>query len=410
VLILVFAIPLLAIFSQCQYFTAAPPDQRGELYAGSSTCIKCHKDVYTDYLHTAHFNTTRLANEHSISGSFKPGSNVFAFNKDLKVVMEKRDSGWYQVAYLKGKVISAQRFDITFGGVKAETYLYWKGNQLYQLPMSYFKALHNWTNSPGYNTSYVDFNRPIGTRCFECHSSYIKELPQQTHSLQRDINFDKTSLILGIDCERCHGPALNHVNYQTAYPEEKKAKYITTYASLSRVQKIDMCAVCHSGNSGTMLRSTFAFKPGDDLAKFKVVELFQTDNNPDKLDVHGNQSQLLQSSKCFMMSKMDCITCHNVHTNDRQQIAMYSQKCMGCHTMANHNFCPEAPKLGAVIKTNCIDCHMPAKPSNVIAVGTSLSPGMAVPYLVRTHRIAIYADAAQAVINKLKNNNQLPVN
>jgi len=406
-LIIIFIVPLVFIFSQCLTINKDKPDPRGDIFAGSSTCIKCHKDVYDNYLHTAHFSTTRLADIHSIGGSFSPHDNTFYFSKDLKVVMEKRADGLYQVTYSKGKQINAERFDITFGGVKAESYLYWKGNQMYQLPMSYFRSL-GWTNSPGFDSTYANYTRMIGRRCFECHSSYIKDLPVETqglHSLDAE-NFDKNSLILGIDCERCHGPSANHVNYQTAFPEEKKAKYIATYASLSRAQKINMCAVCHSGNKNLILRTTFVFKPGDDLANFVENPPYQKPVDSAKLDVHANQSQLLASSKCFINSNMDCATCHNVHQNERGNLAMYSQKCMSCHTTANHNFCPMAPKLGAAIKNNCIDCHMPARSSNIITVETE-GKGKEVPYLVRTHHIAVYTDASQKIINYLKNNNKL---
>jgi hypothetical protein len=406
-LLLVFLIPLVIISSQCLTSNTAKPDPRGDIFAGSAACMQCHKDVYDNYLHTAHFSATSLSSESNVHGSFHNGSNAYAFNKDLKVVMEKRGDGLYQVTYLKGKEIRAERFDITFGGVKAESYLYWHGNEMYQLPMSYFKALNSWTDSPGFDSTRADYGRMIGTRCFECHSSYIKELPAQNQSLlNRTVEYDKNSLVLGIDCERCHGPSANHVNYHLAYPEEKKAKYIATYASLSRAQKLDMCAVCHSGNKSRIIGPIFAFKPGDNLADFKEVDYFQPAVDSTKLDVHGNQNQLLASSKCFIMSKMDCATCHNVHNNERDQIAMYSQKCMNCHSTANHNFCKMAPAIGGIIKNNCIDCHMPARQSNVIAVQTA-GKGRAIPYQVRTHHIAVYTDASQAVINYLKKYNKL---
>jgi hypothetical protein len=404
-LTLIFVIPLIAIFSQC-LTNSEKPDPRGELYAGSSTCIKCHKDISDSYVHTAHFSTTRLASGNAMNGDFNRHANVFYFNKDLKVIMEKHNNGLYQVAYNQGKLIQAERFDMTFGGVKAETYLYWKGNKVYELPMSYFNALKSWTNSPGLDTTHADFSRMIGARCFECHSSYIRQLPQQTQSLSRSEELDKNSLIFGIDCERCHGPAANHVNYHLAYPEEKKAKYIKTYASLTRLQKIDMCATCHSGNDAHMLKSVFSFKPGDNLADYKEVVFAHQNIDSAKLDVHGNQTQLLESSKCFIMSKMNCTSCHSVHVNQRQSVALFSQHCTSCHTSANHNNCKMEPTIGGIIRNNCIDCHMPARPSNAIAVKTS-GKGRAVPYLVRTHHIAIYKDASIKVLNNLKKYNLL---
>jgi hypothetical protein len=409
-LALVFLVPLVVIFSQCLTSNTTKPDPRGEIFAGSSTCIQCHKDVYDNYLHTAHFSATSVSTPDNVHGSFEHGHNEYVFNKDLKIVMEKRSDGMYQITYFKGKQIKAERFDITFGSVKAESYLYWHGNEMFQLPISYFKALNSWTDSPGFDTTNVDYTRMIGTRCFECHSSYIKALPNPEQNLvNRTIAYDRNSLVLGIDCERCHGPSANHVNYHLAYPEEKKARYIATYASLSRGQKLDMCAVCHSGNKSRIIGPIFAFKPGDTLSKFKEIPYYMPPVDSTKLDVHGNQNQLLASSKCFIKSNMDCATCHNVHNNERQQIAMYSQKCMNCHKTENHNFCKMANSIGGIIKSNCIDCHMPARPSNVIAVQTE-DKGRAVPYTVRTHHIAIYSDATQAVINYLKKYNKLQAN
>src|ERR1700750_2125150 len=97
-LILVFSVPLVIIFfSQCLTPTAKP-DPRGEIFAGSATCIKCHKNIYDDYVHTAHFTTSRPASIQTINGNFNGNVNTFYFNKDLKVVMEKRDGAIYQTA------------------------------------------------------------------------------------------------------------------------------------------------------------------------------------------------------------------------------------------------------------------------------------------------------------------------
>ena len=397
-LLLIFAIPLLAIFWQCNVFNEPKDDPRGTAYARSATCVSCHKAVYSDYLHTAHFTTSRLADEHSINGSFAPGTNVYMLNNNTKVVMEKRDSGLYQVAYVNGKVVNAQCFGITIGGIKAETYLYWAGNSLYQLPISHFKALKSWTNSPGYRNNIADFTRPVGVDCMSCHASYLRKI-QQDQPLQHGEEFDKSAMILGIDCERCHGPAAQHVDYQTQHPEDKKARFIAIYSTLPRAVKMDMCAICHSGASDMMLRPSFTFKPGDRVSDFRLKSLFQN-TDPNQLDVHGNQCQLLSSSKCFINSNMDCATCHNVHNNQRDQIALYSQKCISCHQQVNHIFIKHTPALAAVIKNNCIDCHMPVKPSSAIALNTA-QKSTVVPYMVRTHHIAVYPDLTLSVLNKL---------
>jgi predicted CXXCH cytochrome family protein len=401
IILLVALIPLSFILTQC-FTKDKKDDARGQVFAGSASCVKCHQKIYDSYLQTAHYQSSRPALEQSIHGSFAHGANVYEYGNGLSVVMKKGKDGLYQVGYNHGKQTQAEKFGITIGGVKAETYLYWKGNQLFELPMSYFAALKSWTNSPGYDTSRIDFTRPILRRCMECHSSYIKEIPQQQIDMaHRLVEFDKASLIYGIDCERCHGPAANHVNYHTEYPEEKKAKYITTYKTLTRAQKLDACAVCHSGNKGVFQTSAFVFKQGDTLAKFKEADFLHQTTDPKTLDVHGNQNSLLAASKCFMMSNMDCNTCHNVHKNESDNLLAYSQKCMQCHSEANHNFCKMGTALGVTIKSNCIDCHMPLKPSNVISVAAS-GGKKEIPYLVRTHRIAIYPEESKKIMAFMK--------
>jgi hypothetical protein len=402
--LLMLFIPLSVILTQC--YTKDKQDPRGEIFAGSETCISCHKDVYNSYVHTAHLETSRSADEKTIHGSFKEGQNKFDFGNGKSIQMEKRNNGLFQVAFINGNAAQAEKFDITVGGVKAETYLYWKGNELFELPMSYFSALHSWTNSPGYDAGKIDFNRPITRRCMECHSSYIQELDNKEKSLtNRKIEFDKASLILGIDCERCHGPAANHVNFHTEFPEVKKAKYINTYSNLTRQQKLDACAVCHSGNKDVYLRSAFIFKQGDTLAKFKEHNFAAQNINPDKLDVHGNQNDLLASSKCFIKSDMDCNSCHNVHKKEAGDLTLFSQRCITCHTAARHNECKLLPKFGNAIKNKCIDCHMPARPSNLIQVEAAGNK-LQVPYEVRTHRIAIYPQETKKVMAYINNYNR----
>lgn len=111
--------------------------------------------------------------------------------------------------------------------------------------------------------------------------------------------------------------------------------------------------------------------------------------------MHGNQYQLLAASPCFTNSKtLDCSSCHNPHAKERDNLKVFSQRCMSCHNPAGHNFCTMAPKLGAGITSNCIDCHMPALPSKLITLQSQGQP-QPTPNLVRTHLIKVYDDATR---------------
>jgi len=379
--------------SQCSHRFNAAPDPRGSNYVGAATCRQCHQAIYDSFINTAHFNATLPATKENIHGDFKNGNNVFVFNNAEKIMLEKRDSGWFQVLYENGVATKAYRFDVLFGREHAQTALYWKDGEPYELPLSHYNAINGWATSPGYSNTQVNFNRFIGTDCFECHSSNIsKTLNASTKGITETMQ--PSTLIYGIDCERCHGPSLNHVNFHLDNPNEKTAKYAKLGADFTRRQQLDACAVCHSGNDKMKLESRFKFSMGDTLSHFVMERL---DAPPAAgFDVHGNQYSLLSVSKCFLnSSNMTCGTCHDPHQDAIAGLAGYSQKCMSCHNDVTTNFCPKINTIGEAIKANCIDCHMPQQPSRAISF---LTAGSTAPssYLLRTHKIAVYTDSSKS--------------
>ena len=394
-----FLILLISItYLQCTQEKNADP--RGNLYAGSAACIKCHSNNYSTYLHTAHYVAALPASSNTIHGSFEKNSNIFNFGPGKQILMEKKNGKFFQSYYFNKKLIERDPFDIVMGGIKGESYLYWKGNTLNQLPVSYFTKEHQWLLSPRFDPRFVNFNRSITSRCLECHASFVNDQPGESKSLTGAEQFDKSTLVYSVDCERCHGPAAQHVDYQTNNPTVKTAKFISVFTSLPRARQMDMCAVCHSGNKSQTLQPTFGFKPGDTLANFRLPGL-DNSNNAGQLDVHGNQVQLLQSSKCFIYSKMNCATCHNTHQNQRGNSFLFTQKCLACHSQATHNYCKAAkPANMAFIKSNCIQCHMPAFNSTAI-VSQTIDKSALANVSVHTHRIAIYPAEAQKILQMI---------
>jgi len=377
---------LIVILSRCMNAAdRIPADVRGENYTGAATCIKCHSKIGDSFAHNAHGLSSSPANEKLLSGFLKTDSSSFAFNDKMKVKIEKRDSGIYQVAYVDGKQVRAERFDVAFGsGEKAFTYAYWKGKKLFQLPLSHFAAIKTWANSPGFPINKMYFDRAITSRCLECHSSYIKSEKKQVSALAMDEEMEKGSLIYGIDCERCHGPGKQHAVFHLENPEEKKAKFIPVYKTLSRKQKMDACGVCHSGNTLTTIQSVFNFEPGDDLNNFYAQDFVSFGGaNP---DVHGNQTTMLQGSMCYRKSEMACQSCHSSHENIKGNMTIYSQRCISCHQTQKHS---EKTLAQGILKSNCIDCHMPMQPSKLISFQTAGNKNVN-PYLLRSHHIGVY--------------------
>ncbi len=371
-------------------------NSKGQKFAGSASCASCHKNIYDTHIHTAHFLTSRPDSAQYIKGSFDVGNNVFAFNASVSVAMEKRTDGFYQVEYFRGAEKKARRMDMVIGsGTMGQSFLNWQENRLYQLPITYFTAANQWSNSPGFPDKVV-FNRGITTRCMECHSTYIETTPGIGNKPDA---FNKNKIILGVDCEKCHGPAAEHVTFQTANPADTIGKFIINPSNFSRQQNLDLCALCHGGRL-QKTKPSFEFTAGEKLADYFHMDTSAPD--PNNIDVHGNQYGLMRASKCFKMSAtLTCNSCHNTHENEKGKTALFSERCMSCHNTEHEKVCKLSASLGTVIKTNCIDCHMPLKPSKAIAV---FLPGKNTPTaaLIRSHFISVYPEDLKKIADKMR--------
>ena len=373
-------------------------DPRGTDYAGSESCIQCHKEQSDMALQSSHFKATAPAISGNVLGDFDQGSHTFIYDKNTKLVMEKRNDSLYQVLYKNGKEVESHRFEIVFGVKHAQTSVYWKNNNTYELPVSHYNAINNWATSPGFPADKPYFDRMVMKDCYSCHSSNISS--KNVNQKSDEVNFmsmevedivDKKTIVYGIDCERCHGPAKKHVDFHLKNPNVKIANSITSYKTLNRQQKLDACALCHAGNDGMKIKSRFAFKPGDNLSDFYRNTRSVTDTA--QFDVHGNQFRLMSQSKCFIKSdKMDCITCHNPHENASKNMASYSKICMSCHQGVKHNENTVKTMPEKVLADNCVECHMPKKSSAAIKFQLSNSKQFS-NYILRTHKIGIYPTA-----------------
>ena len=384
--------------SQCVNDGVAATDPRGKAYAGAASCKQCHQQAFASHLQTAHFAATATADDSTVLGNFSAGKNIFIYDSSLQVRLEKRDSGLFQVLYENNKEVLARRFDIAFGNRKGQTCLYWKDDNVYQLPVSYYTSVQNWGTSPGFSIMFPpEFSRMIGKNCFECHSSYVKSREAASTATANTPGYEMAlekmnpqTLVMGIDCERCHGPAAEHVNFHLKNPAVKKPEFIVTAASLSNQQKLDACAICHSGNDKEKLKPRFLFKPGDALADY-----FKEGSGDGKIDVHGNQYALLLQSKCYTASNnLNCITCHSPHTNAASEHTFYSAKCMSCHAENTAAFCTLKTVPVKLLKEDCTGCHMPQEPSGVIQFQLSNNRER-FSYMYTNHHIAVHKSGGQ---------------
>jgi hypothetical protein len=366
-------------------------------YAGAEKCMSCHKEIFDNHIKTAHYLTGRPADEQTVMGSFEKGKNVHAYSPELFVAMEKRDSGLFQVVYFRGEEKMAMKFEMTIGsGVMGESFLTWRKNKMYQMPITFFTAANMWSNSPGFPEKKVGIDKVITARCLECHLTYAEGIGGTETEPE---TFDKSKFIFGVSCEKCHGPAAQHVEFHRSNPSDTVPKFIVNPSQLERTKQLDVCALCHAGNI-SKTKPSFTFTAGKNLADhFSIAELNSTAVNTGNIDVHGNQFGLLKSSKCFLKSTtLTCNSCHNSHQNERGNLELFSQRCINCHNTNEAVFKTATHNTVTAIEKNCIDCHMPSQPSRAIAV---FLEGKETPVasLLRTHLIKVYPE----LTDKFKN-------
>jgi hypothetical protein len=384
-----------AIFYANLFFSpkpSVPENQQSSIAQNDSlsvtVCSNCHKEIYESFIHTAHYLDSRPADTSTIKGSFEDGKNIFTYNPFMQVQMEKNGAVFSQSGMVNGEQIQTANFDISIGsGRKGQSYLYWSGDKLFQLPVSYYAANGEWCNSPGF-PGYFFFGRQITANCLECHTTYARVLSKEG----KQYTFDKNSIVYGITCERCHPGAARHATYQMSHPEDTTGRFVVNTANLERSRRTDACALCHSGFR-IPLQDAFLFKAGDTLSNYSTGS--NLSSKADTLDVHGNQYGLLAASQCFKKSlQMDCSTCHNVHETQINEPALFSKKCLSCHSGPAQKVCSLHTKKPIVLADNCIDCHMPVLASKKITVEVDAGKNP-LPDYIRTHYISVYKNATK---------------
>jgi hypothetical protein len=368
-------------------------------FVGDNACKACHPNEFESYLTTRHHLDSALPTAETIHGHFDPNRNTMtSLDPGVSFRMNAKNGAFSETSFEGApghQKARTEKIDIVIGsGQKGQTYLYWRGDQLFELPVSYWTSLDRWVNSPGYVDGTANFDRAITPRCLECHATFIQQLPGS--GSKTGFHFAKDHFVPGISCERCHGAGAEHVRLHSATPSaasvsDGSAGGTGTVATAGKMppigferdRQVETCAQCHGG-IGENLTPAFSYKPGEELAPHLSLEA----NPLARVDVHGNQVALLAKSRCFQSSaSMTCSTCHNLHQPEREAAA-YSDKCLTCHQASA---CPAFSKMPKPEVTNCIDCHMPLQESNTLRVDLE---DQQVPIKVRNHWIRVYPSQA----------------
>lgn len=366
-------------------------DQRHAHYLGAKACAECHAERAQAYMRTPHFLTSQWPDPERIAGvplKDLGGKAVMRTRrKDLRFELHERD-GAFRLAAVTAHDGKEEREEVEIAfvigsGHISNSYAFWRGKELFQAPVGYAAQLGGLSNCPGYVDGTALFDRPIVTRCLDCHATYAKHEPGTPNA------YDPDSFVLGISCERCHGPGSAHVQWHRTHPNEKPGRHIVQPQKLSRNQRLEQCAQCH-GDAGRLIRPAFSYLPGDPLSGY--IRQVSPRLKGKSVFLHtADQDQRLRLSKCFQGSeRLECISCHDPHAAQIDTVGVSKRACLKCHQPES---CGEAPHLPEGLRGDCVECHMPRRSDLHTTYDT---PDQDYLHLIQLweHKIGIHPDGA----------------
>lgn len=342
-------------------------------YAGSLTCVECHKEICEKYLtHPMNQAMDSVPQSRPIETFDK---TTFPTDELLQYHVEVRDKRLVHHEVLtseEGKVIYDLAEPIAFAlgsGQRGRSYLLKKDGALFQSPIGWYSGAKKWDLSPGYGYPQNDrFERQIGVGCLYCHAGILNSNPEQ-----KDTFREPTFVEMPISCERCHGPAQKHVEFQRqgSLPNGEKDPIVNP-AKLDAVRREHVCDQCHLLGEAVVPRygRTHAdFRPG--MLLDDVWTVFVSKQGAEARGAKAvSHVEQMHASRCFQESKgkMGCTSCHDPHSKPKpeERIAYFDQKCAKCHQEASCKL-PESQRNASPEKGSCIGCHMPSSPAGDVA-------------------------------------------
>ena len=363
-----------------------PSKVKSSDFAGAKECQSCHPDIYEQWSSSTHANAGGLPTIERVKASFN--GNALEF-KDV-IVFPEINGGLYQFRVLdkKSNIDKVLIVEAVIGG----GFMYGGGTQTFFaqypdgsyrfLPFDYSVAEESWFVQLARNEHWVKIDQNIAlddlynwpphrmlgevenvSNCQQCHGSQIisKKIGDRY-----DVDFTS----LAINCESCHGPGVTHINSMEAIVStivsEPQSVGINSLIGISTKNSLNVCFQCHAVK--TPIKTDYL--PGEKLEEFYSLKLALLGNeNPYALDGRitsfGYQQNHLYSD-CFLSGAMTCISCHNPHSNDYQDINRITllnrfddNQCLSCHIAKSDDISAHTYHALESEGSRCISCHMP---------------------------------------------------
>jgi hypothetical protein len=340
----------------------------GVRYVGDASCADCHRDQAETYAHHPMGRSFAAVDPRDPAETFRPFEKLgFRFSA------ERRPEGMIHRAERlddDGRPVVAADVVARYvmgSGTRGRSYLFQRGDHLFQSPVSWFAQSNRWDLSPGFEAFYPP-EATIVVGCLFCHVNRAEAVPD-TRNRYRSPVFDG----LAIGCERCHGPGERHVEARGRGEAVSGAvdRTIVNPRHLPPLLREGVCQQCHLQGEHRLIRpgrEPFAFRPGLPLHLFWSIFVQGSEGANDRKAV-GHVEQMYQS-RCFQASGggLGCASCHDPHRQPAaaERVAYYRGRCQECHADKPCSL-PPAARHAQSPDDNCVQCHMPRFASSNIA-------------------------------------------
>ncbi|MBC8344744.1 MAG: hypothetical protein H8E56_00630 [Candidatus Marinimicrobia bacterium] len=355
-------------------------------FIGSKQCEECHKDIYNEWRNSTHGNAGGSPENIVVVAPFDGNpillADVSVFPEEKNEIYQFRiiDNETHQETVIKVEAVVGGGF--MFGGGTQTFFGKYEDGSYKFIPFDYSQAENTWFIQikgteewvKATNQIWLDqlFNWPphrvLGeieniSNCQNCHGSQIvgKKVGEK---------YQTKFTSLTINCESCHEAGKAHFDIMTDI-ENGKIKNPTTIgvkslAGLSKEESLNVCFQCHAVK--TPLK--YGFLPGENLHEYYSLRLALLGNqNPYGVDgrikTFGYQQNHLYSD-CFINGSMTCISCHEPHTQNYQDINRQKligrfddRQCTSCHTSKIDNVPAHTFHKENSDGSKCVTCHMP---------------------------------------------------
>lgn len=338
-------------------------------YLGDAACTPCHRNAERTYhQHSMGLSLAAVADvaprqryDATVHNPFDAGGRHYLIERQGDKVLHRE-----QHRDAEQRVVAENRAEMAYAigsGTHARSYLFFRGELLFQSPISWYTARQRWHLSPSYDKHDNRFERPVQAECLFCHCNSVRPIEDTLNRFETPL----FPLGAAIGCERCHGPGELHVRERQERPAVVGVDHsIVNPRHLSPELREAVCQQCHLEGDQRILRrgrAPFDFRPGLPLQSFWSVFVPTTDLGGAGTFV--GQVEQMHASRCFTQSngKLGCITCHDPHALPAadQKPAYYRRHCVSCHEQQPCSLTSAERRTRN--GDDCVACHMPRRPS-----------------------------------------------